>query len=228
MMDSYYLGVYWKARQSTLDEFASKVDILLKYLSELDHSFLRWFKPGYSLEEALSYEVKNIEQIKQIILDGNKSTKKEVGFRLSLWNGIQNDGEGVKIKMMCGNTLPLLLNSCVISLPYKGDSSNRILNVSILTLVMQKMIETWCPEWGVVGSHLYQDTNPPPKNNVPRSGWMVYLSKEYKRDMHIPSSLHCVSCIDEGVLMVLTRDKFNINDPVHVELANQIADLLEN
>ncbi len=232
--ETYYVGAYWGVRRESAGECAHRARVLFECLAQCDPLFARWLKRGQSRKAALKHEIEPHEaSLRKLLLAGRNRTDfggeviDELGFRLSLWNDGGSDEESVGLTISCGTYAPIPgVNSCVINLPYQGAAAERILRVPVLVAVMNCIVSTWEPDWGVVISNTYLNTTPSALDNRPHMGWMVYLSRQRGVIPPLPPPVQVLPIGTQGSVIVITNDRFTAGNPTHTEIADQAAKML--
>jgi hypothetical protein len=178
MIDSFYVGAYWSSRKETLEEVAGKTTRTLKKLGELDSQFSTWYQLGLSrrkaLEEKISLDSENIKTLYQ-----KNSKQGEIDnlgytshfFSTGFWTG-HKDEEASSISFNVGGEFKTdkLSNSCVIKIPYEGDSRERLLKFETAQSLIDIFVDAWQPDYAVLTSHELNNR----LNIVNEFGWITY------------------------------------------------------
>lgn len=234
MIERYYIGAYWGIRKESSEVCAQRLVNLLECLAHCDPCFTRWFKKGQSRKDALQHEVEIDERyIQALLLDGKNLTDfgneiiENLGFRIGLWTG-GNDEETASLHMTCGcYSSTVAINSCVINLPYGGQAAERLLHKDIMMDIMNCIVTALEPEWGIVNSNAYVSSSSGQPANVPRIGWIVYLSSPCDNIPQMPASVQILSQGAKGSFIITTSDLFTVSNVEHVKIANQVTSILE-
>jgi hypothetical protein len=148
------------------------------------------------------------------------------GFSFSAWTGHEEDGRGGVVMLGCGSAVTPPPNSCLLDLPSNGPEEQRVLSAAVLTEVMRALVLAWEPDWGGVISHAYQDMRSEPAGH-PRTGWLMYFSRRQGVLPPLPQPVRVESVEDKGTLVILTPERFTVDNPAHVALADEIRALLD-
>ena len=118
------IGAHWYSRKENLKESTQH---LLNFLLALkEHNielFSEWHEKGNSKKEALSGKVNiEYERLKKLLSKkGKDEDYPDFSFRLSLWNGKENDGESAALSVSLGSEESKnFTNNCIIKMPYEG------------------------------------------------------------------------------------------------------------
>ena len=179
-MDNYYLGAYWHGRKEKLDTIINKSILFLNKLSEIDKSFLHWYKEGYNCSEANEIEINYafLEKMYKSKLkngDIDKNGYSKVGFRISGWSGHQDDFLNTSFSIAAGDDFIKIPNSCIVSIPHKGEEKKRLLEINIIKKILKEMIIVWKPDYAVLQSQKLKDVVKA-KNLI---GWVTYYDKRF-------------------------------------------------
>jgi hypothetical protein len=222
--ETYYLGVYWGARQETCESCAERIYEALRDLSALDAHLSRWFRLGSSRNEALRQEVPiDSQPIKDLMAQGwyrrdtDKKPIESLGFRLSLWNGAALDGEAVSVSFGCGIFAKNVDN--VVSLSLRADD---MINFEMSRKVLLILVKHFSPDWGVVNSHSITRETLGLQEDSPQVGWLTYLANRIGR---IPPSPYyeCEQVNHSGTLVISTREKFTSSNERHMASVAAVA-----
>lgn len=229
MVEHFYLGAYWSAREETVGACADRAVRWLARLREIDPAFLRCYEGGNSREEALSRPVAPDRPTILRLLGGDRlrkdrdrTTTPVTGFTFGLWNGGE-EGESIGLMVSCGAYSKRFGNSCVIELPRGGEPANRILRVPALHELIAATVACWEPDHGVVTSHQCLNALNYPVGGI-QVGWLVYLSAKYP--VADPPPPVRVEPLGAGRLIVATEERFTAERPEHLEIACGIAECL--
>src|SRR5262245_32347426 len=126
-MHTGLMGLYWGARQQSLDECA---DLCLStILSMRDCGFDGFFQLGRSRKDALRRAVDvSPESIRSLLSrgvnrrDDNRQVISELGYNLGLWSG-RPDDEAFGLTIHCGSYSQWVGNNVVLNLPAAGPHS---------------------------------------------------------------------------------------------------------
>ncbi len=233
MVEGYYASAFWGVRKEPVEQCTQQTVGFLSCLVQCDPCLAHWFKTGRSRKEALKYEVKlDTATIHALLLAGRsrkdigRSIIEELGFLIGLWNGSHSDAESASLTIQCGSyaTRPGI-NFCELDLPYGEEVRSHLLQVPVLTAVMECMVSAWKPDWAAVMSRDYEKMLPFPAAHAPRMGWLVYLSSRRGTVPSLPTSVQVVP-LREGSLIILTEERFTASNPVHVQRARQVEAIL--
>ena len=234
--DSYYVATYWGNREESADECARRASLLLDDLSRRDECLRTWFNRGKSRKDALAQPVDISEKSLRSLLmrgrnryDADGAVIEDLGFRLAVWNGGSGGGD-CGLSLHCGSCASTpstwIPNSCVLSLPNEGEAVDRLLSVPLLLRIIEAMVATLEPDWGVATSYAYQETLPPGEPGAPVVGWLTYLREPPQRLPSFLPGVHVVPVADFGSVIVTTEERFAAGDPRHVQVANSASHAL--
>lgn len=227
MQDTYYAGVYWSARKESAEECARRAETFFRLLSHCDLIYARWFEQADSVKKALQLQFEPTYDT--FVRFFGKRTYKEGkdGFSFSAWTGHKEDGRGGMLMLRCGSAARVVPNNCLLYLPDEGPEVERVLTAQVLAQVMRAMVLAWEPDWGGVISRGYQRLREEPVG-FPYTGWLMYFSRRWGEVPPLPAPVRVEPVEDKGTLIVLTPERFTVDDPAHVALADQVRALLDH
>ncbi|MFL5355236.1 immunity 52 family protein [Archangium sp.] len=226
MKETFYAGVYWPGRSESAEECARRAEHFIRLLSQCDPIYARWFEQANSLKKALQLQFEPSYETFLRFFKSRKYNEGKLGFYFSAWTGHAEYGHGSVVSLRCGSAFGPTPNSCLVDLPYAGPEEQRVLTASVLAEVLRAMVLAWEPDDGGVFSNSYQRLRDEPKNR-PYTGWLMYLSRRRGEVPPLPAPVRVEPVEDQGSLIVLTPERFTVDNPGHVALADQVRALLD-
>jgi Immunity protein 52 len=226
MKEIFYAGVYWPGRKESAEECARRAELFIRHLILCDSSYARWFEQANSLKKALQLQFEPTYETFLRFFKSRKYSEGSFGFSFSAWTGHKEDGHGGAVMLSCGSAVVPPPNSCLLDLPYAGPEAQRVLTAPVLTEVLRAMALAWEPDWGGVVSHAYQDMRDEPSGH-PRTGWLMYFSRRRGKVPPLPAPVRVEPVEDKGTLVLLTPERFTVDNPAHVALADEVRALLD-
>ena len=231
--ENYYIGAYWDDRQESLMSCAMKASAIFTHLTHVNSIFSEWFELGKSRRDALRKIVRTDQHSLQSLMmeDRSKSDSSDVifpgqGYSLYLWNGRKDGEDAVNINLQCGAFGPYSVNRCLIRLPAGEESRCQIMQVSILIDILNNIVDILHPESGGIYSSEYNHIAPI-KTRVPAIGWIMYLPVKSVTIPALPMPTQVLPLGVQGAFIILTEERFSVHNPAHVELAGQVATILD-
>lgn len=234
LIESYYIGVYWGNREEDVRTCAVRASAMFHHLAGCDPIFQRWFTLGRSQKEALKHEVQTDPVTLQgLLVKGRNRTDfghqviPELGYSFYAWNGCKDDVDAVNINFTCGCYAQRIVNHCLIRLPSGENSKARIIQIPVLVDVLKGMVTNWEADWGVVTSSQHTQKASRKDHTAPFVGWVTYLSQERGVIPSLPEPTYLREIEDHGTVIILTEERFTINNPVHLEIAQDVTAILD-
>jgi hypothetical protein len=230
MIETYYIGAYWGARQEDAEACAQRTAHMVRLLEPVDPLFAHWFKSARSMKESLKRPLDpDLEGLlkyiqSRIMRDSVRVPMPQLGFSVHLWNG-GSGGEDVWLKLGCGGYSEQVPNSCVLRTPEEGPIGERVLTTPFQADVLRALATAWDPDWGVVMSTAYRDIIWEKRQDV-LVGWVTYLSRRLGRVPPLPAPVRIEPVGEQGTLVILTPERFTASNPEHVELAERVRERL--
>ncbi len=231
MIETYYLGAYWKVRQEDAAACAQRLAVLVGELAPMDPLFASWFKGSKSLKLSLQRPLDTEPALltayiqRKLMRDDLRKPMEELGFSFGLWNGRQG-GNHAWLSIACGGYSEKLSNCCVLQAPDEGPGSERVMTASFQAQALRALAIAWDPDWGVAMSHAHRDIIGAKRQDV-LVGWVTYLSKRRGRVPLLPAPARIELVEDKGTLVTLTPELFTASNPEHMALAERVRELLD-
>jgi immunity protein 52 of polymorphic toxin system len=231
MIETYYIGTYWGARQEDAAACAQRLLTLVRLLEPLDPLFARWFQGAKSLkkslERPLELDLPLLQQYiqRKILRDSRRKPMDEAGFSFGLWNGEQG-GNDAWLDIYCGEYSKWVGNSCLLKAPYEGPGSERVLTASFQAQALRALATAWDPDWGVGISSAHRNIIEKKFPEV-KVGWVTYLSRRQGRVPPLPAPVRIEPVEELGALVILTSERFTVSNPEHVALSERVGELLD-
>ncbi|QRN96273.1 immunity 52 family protein [Archangium violaceum] len=226
MKETFYAGVYWPARKESAEECARRAELFIHLLAPCDPIYARWFEQANSLKKALQLQFEPTYETFLRFFKSKKYNEGSFGFSFSAWTGHKEDGHGGVVMLSCGSAVAPPPNSCLLELPHAGPEEQRVLTAPVLTGVLRALVLAWEPDWGGVISERYRDLRDEPVG-PPYTGWLMYLSRRRGEVPPLPAPVRVEPVEDKGSLVILTPERFTVDDPAHVALADEVRALLD-
>ncbi|WP_257457416.1 immunity 52 family protein [Archangium lipolyticum] len=226
MKETFYAGVYWPGRKESAEECARRAERFFRLLAQCDPIYIRWFEQANSLKKALQLQFEPTYETFLRFFKSKKYQEGPAGFSFSAWTGHVEDGQGGVISLSCGSIYDSPPNRCLLHPPHAGPEEQRILTAPVLTQMMRALILAWEPDDGGVFSDAYQRLRKEPVG-PPRTGWLMYLSRRRGQVPPLPAPVRVEPVEDKGSLVILTPERFTVDDPAHVALADEVRALLD-
>jgi len=227
MEETYYVGVYWLAREETVDACAQRAATFFRLLAACDPSLARWYRKGWTLEEALQHRVESTKDAFLKEFGPEEERSPLFGVSLGLWSGGPN-GDGSSTHISCGSTSDRVSNSCLFNPPHEGPDAQRLLQTPVLAQVLRAMALAWEPECGVVTSNRFRDTLSDSESARAGTflGWVTYFSHRRGPVPPLPPPVRVEPLEDKGTLITLSPERFTASNPAHLEHARHVTALL--
>ncbi|WP_338865190.1 immunity 52 family protein [Myxococcus stipitatus] len=232
-VESYYAGAYWGPRKETAEECARRTATFLDALSRYDSFLAEWFKPAKSLKDARKYRLMppDLAALAELFSAGvNRADAGGVIERLGFGFWFDNggpDGDVAELRIHCGGYSDAVPNSCVLTLPRKGQNAERLLTAQALAAIVRAMVSPWEPDWAFATSYDYYQENRKAASDPFSLGWVTYLSNRIGGVPPLPAPVRIEPVEGKGTLIVLTPERFTASNPEHVALAERVRELLD-
>jgi len=236
MIETYYAACYWGAREESLEQCTSRLFNFMECFTKLHHSFSTWLDvnakgyKGYKAGVTRVLRINDVDEIRSLLLEDRATNDdgrvlEELGFSVFLTNKL-NKEPGTSISVTCGCTVDGVPSCCVIDLPYGSGTGSEVLTTDVLTSIMNCLVSSWNPTWGIVQSGHYRRMIEPSSKQAARIGWLTYLSKSYGTIPSLGNDIQVQEMGQSGSLITLTRERFTVSNPTHLQLAAHASSVL--
>ncbi|NNC21724.1 immunity 52 family protein [Corallococcus exiguus] len=228
----FYAGAYWGPREESPEECARRTALLLNLLAPNDPLLASWYKPARTLRDARKHSLMppDVPTLTELFRRGVNREKggpvfEELGF--SFWFGNGDSGaDSVSLRINCGSYGKVNPNCCVMPLPWRGASVERVLTVPMLSAVLRSMALAFDPDWAVAGSHEYRKQMNADSTAGAFVGWVTYQSRRRGTVPPLPAPVRIEPVEDKGALIILSPERISARNPEHVEQGHRIGALL--
>jgi len=234
VLETYYVGVYWGARQETAAACAHRASRFFQSLAACAPSFQQWYLPARGRSTpgtpGLPLRANDLQALEAVMLEGRHFTDsghhviEELGFTLTAWNSRKHASD---MTLSCGSSSPHVGNACVMSFPSQGEVFERLVSTPLLTQVLSCMVSAWEPEWGVATSRILRELVSPPHSKALFPGWLTYFSRRRGTVPPLPVPARIAPMGNEGTLITLSDERLTASNPEHRNLLTRLHHLLD-
>jgi hypothetical protein len=231
-LESYYAGAYWGPRKESPEDCAQRTAAFLNQIARCDPVLAHWYKPARSLKDARKYplmppDVPTLTELFQRGVNRERGGPAIAQLGYSFWFGNGGSGaDSVDLRITCGDYSGASPNCCVMPLPRKGASAERIITASGLADVLRSMARAWDPEWAVAVSDDYRRLMSANSDAGTFVGWVTYLSRRRGMVPPLPAPVRIEPVEGIGTLIVLFPERLTARNSVHVEQGRHVGELL--
>ncbi|WP_163993151.1 immunity 52 family protein [Pyxidicoccus caerfyrddinensis] len=230
--ETYYAGAYWGPRKESAEECARRAADFLNLLASCEPLLAGWNKipkpRGRGRKTPLMPPDLTIltEAFRRgVNREPGGPAIEDLGLTVSAYNDGER-GELVSLSMFCGSYARGISNACVLDLPWRGASAERLTTAPLLTNVVRGMASCWEPDWALAGSRAYRSQYQEPASSPFSLNWLTYLSHRLGRVPPLPAPVRIEPIEDRGTLIILTPERFTMANPEHVTLVRRVRELL--
>jgi hypothetical protein len=225
-MEPLQAGAYWAGREESAEQCARRAELFFQLLSRCDPAYGRWFEHAYSRKQSLQLPFEPTYESFLRFFGRKKYRLGKDAFHFEAWTGQEQRGRGGMLRFTCGSDVPFYPNGCLLYLPREEPAAGRVLTVPVLTEIVRAMVLAWEPD----GCSVVPEDAPGSKDELaaeaPCLGWLMYVSRRRGKVPRLPRPVRVEPLEGKGSLVVLTPDRFSVEDRTHLALAEQVRTVL--
>jgi hypothetical protein len=225
-MELFQAGAHWSVRRESAEVCAERAEVLFRELSRCDPAYARWFEYAYSRKHSLQHPIDPTAAAFVRFFERRKYRLGKDGFTFDAWTGQEQRGRGGLLHFTCGSNVPFYPNGCLLHLPREEPTASRVLTVSVLREVVRAMVLAWDPDGCSVIPEGDRAARKALEDGIPCLGWLTYVSQRRGRIPPLPRPVRVEPMENRGSLIVLTPERFSLENPAHVSLAGRIRERL--
>lgn len=237
MIETYYAGAYWGARQESAEECAQRGQVFFQAMAVCDPFFGHWFRPPRSRKKASEPLSVDAPTLRDLFAQGSTRNDerriiKDLGFRILADSGMWPSTpprEFASLSVKCGGYADSMgPNSCVLNLPSAGDAMEHVVRAPMLANILRAMIMAWEPERCFATSHAHLELVKQRAGVGTFVSWIMYFPHQLGPVPSLPSPVQVEPVEDRGSLVILTPERFTASNPEHVALAAHVHEVLSH
>lgn len=218
MANRFYIAGYWPARREEVDSCADRLVRFLDCLTDVSPLLGQWFEPGADSGSTTRPPIELTLNTLRAFLsagrnrrDTDSSVISELGFSVSLWNGIETDAG---LRVGCGRYGSTLGNAVVLNLPPPEGVGAELYSPSAALDIMRALVACWEPQWATMTSHMLRRAQSAKTGDIV-VGWMTYVAQPQSVDKdRLPAGV-MTQRLENGTLITIGSDVNRVsNDSV--------------
>ncbi|AKJ07268.1 Hypothetical protein AA314_08894 [Archangium gephyra] len=203
------------------------MEVLFRQLGRCDPAYSRWFEYAYSRKHSLQLPFEPTSETFLRFFERRKYRLAREVFTFEAWTGQEQQGRGGMLSFTCGSNESFYPNGCLLHLPREEPAASRVLTVSVLREVVRAMVLAWDPDGCAVIAQGDRGAKKAMEDGGTCLGWLTYVSGQRGRVPSLPRPARAEPMEDQGTLIVLTPERFSLDNPAHVALAGRVRERLE-
>jgi len=231
----------WGARAEDPQSCGARLAVMLRALARVHPAFARWNKKGPIPGEGNRPFCQMPPQAEELALrfarhPQGRVANLERGYSVSAWNGIEDLLYGSSFHIMAGDgnywSSNPFHNSVSMQLPKRSSENADLINAEAMRGLLLAVVAGWEPDnaevmdWKQL-SRLVSRLAPGERLPHFRTGWMSYVGPRYAPHVTPPPQVISERVAGGGLLMLATREPFDISNSAHEALADAIQRALE-
>jgi hypothetical protein len=131
------------------------------------------------------------------------------------------------LSFVCGSDSASYANGCQLHLPREEPAASRMLALPMLKQVVRALVLAWNADGCAVISEGDRVTKKALEDGRPCLGWLTYIAHRCGSVPPLPEQVRVEPLEDQGTLILLTPERFSLENPEHVALAQSVRERLE-
>jgi hypothetical protein len=204
-------------------------------LAKVHPAFARWNEKAYRRKDANRPFCAMPPRVDELAAQFARHPQQRIldrdrGYSVSAWNG-RDDTCGVSFLIFAGDgnrwgSQPFS-NSVSIDLHRRSAENADLTSAAGMRAMLLAVVAGWEPDCAEIKPWKFYDL-PRGKHLPPfRSGWMSYLGPRFARHIIPPPQAIAEPVPGGGLLILATRQQFEVSDPAHMAAAEAIQRALE-
>ncbi|MFY0526153.1 Imm52 family immunity protein [Archangium gephyra] len=226
-MEPFQVGAHWAGRRESAEECAQRVEALFQQLGQCDPAYASWFEFAYSRKHSLGLPFEPTSEAFLRFFKRRKYRLDRDVFTFEAWTGQERQGRGGMLRFLCGSNSPYYANGCQLYLPREEPAASRVLALPVLKQVVRTIVRVWDADGCAVIAEGDRVTRKAMEDGRPCVGWLTYVANRCGSLPPLPEQVHLEPLEDQGTLILLTRERFSLENPAHVALAASVREQLE-
>jgi len=221
----YEINSYWGPRRETAEAIADRYTRMVEALARIDPVFTPWFFVGDG--KVIPFDQARARLPAILAKCVGRDWGPAEGYRLGGGNAKMRNPRIFQLRGQAGNSMPPVGYSNSVQL-HTADQFAETTDASIVTYdlfrsAMLAIIEAWDVTWCAAYPADIMKFWPPAGSGHPfKPAWMTYVSPRFAPLIRPPQSIESQTVAGGGVLMVATRERFDVTNPEHMAAARAI------
>ena len=225
----YNIQSYWGPRGETPEVIAARYIKMVESFEKIDPVFTPWFFLG--AKDLMPFDQARAKLPALMAKGTDDEWGPAEGYRVGGTNSRKFHPRSLDLSGQAGSRMPPIGYGNSIHLetvsPRDHPTDATIVTYDIFQGAMMAIIEAWDVTWCAAYPTDLMDFWPHPGSGHHfRLAWMTYVSPRFAPLIRPPQGIETQSTAEGGILMVATRDRFEVTNPAHMAAARAIDDAM--
>lgn len=231
--EAYKLHARWQDRPESPRSCAQRLAHLLAGLATAHPAFARWNKQANSRAAANRPAWRMPPDTDELtaVFDKGRQYKDvprepwpEMGYSVAAWNGLDPPhGASLSIRPGRYSDNRAFPNSVGMEFDQSTPANADLLCAAALKPALLSVVSAWEPDHGNIVCWDYWDRLFGERHwPVFRSGWMTYLAPQFASRITPPPAAIAEPVAGGGLLLLATEERFSMDNPAHLAVADAI------
>ena len=221
----YKINSFWRPREEAPEAIANRYIRTVEALALIDPVFTPWWYVG---RKTISFDQARAELPSLIAKDVGKEWGPVDGYWFGGENSRKPNPRSIDLTGTAGNTLPPVgYGNNEVHLetvtPRICPTDASIVTYDIFRSAMLAIIEAWEVDWCLSYPTDLMDFWPKKRPGRIRMAWMAYVAPEFASLIRPSPDIETQTVAGGGLLMVATRDRFEVTNKGHLKAARAIV-----
>ena len=221
----FNINSYWGPREETLEAIANRYIRMVEALARIDPVFTPWFFVGDG--KVIPFDQARVRLPALLAKCVGRDWGPAEGYRLGGANAKRRNPRIFELRGEAGNSMPPVGYSNSVQLQtadqFAEPTDASIVTYDLFRSAMLAIIEAWDVTWCASFPTDIMKFWPPAGSGHPfKLAWMTYVSPRFASLIRPPRGIESQAVAGGGVLMVATRERFDVTNTGHMAAARAI------
>ncbi len=233
MTSGFDINSYWGPRRQSPAEIASILRTMLDTLAAIDSLFSNWTFVGETRAvplDQLHHQGLTSLLGHQVFTADDGEPIPSYGYLFSAYTGLRTDPRTLTLSGHAGGYMPSRSFTNVVRLETRPPARDNeaLLELDPLKAAMLAVVAAWDVTWAsVYPAELVSSWAKPAGRPTFDLAWVTYLSPRFAPMIVPPRGVFVEHTPQGGIVLIATRDRFDVGNELHLAAARRIATALE-
>ena len=222
--DYYFLSAWCELRRVTRADFVDRIMRLLDGFDAVDTRIGRLHEIGDSLSCPIGMPIgRDRSSIDRLVRQGSMFPELPFDFYVTSYD------EAISIHASDGCTSRYIANANHLILffyPILRPNLLSMISADLFAQFLTLVVDCFAPTWAGVTTGKHRDMLGV-MGGVPFMSWLLFVQRPIRDFPKLPPGVELQIVKDKGTLVILTKDRFSVDNPAHVACAADVQERLK-